>query len=97
MAPCAQILDAAVQSGEMGEIHLGDLDVKLLFESESKIQEIHGIEIELIPESFTGFDVIYVCFRGNLPEKPQNDLLDLFFQHFSRFSPCGIVAHPHGS
>jgi hypothetical protein len=92
MAADTQILDAAVQSGEMGVIHLGDLDVKPLFQSESKIQEIHGIELELIAESFARLDVIDVCFRGNLPEKPQNDLLDVCFQHF-RHSP--LAESPH--
>jgi hypothetical protein len=96
MAPEDQILDAAVEGGQMGEIHFGDLNLQLFFEGQGKIQEIHGIELELIPEPLTGLDVIDICFGGDLPDDPHYDLGDLLFKHFFRSPVLGSLQSLHG-
>lgn len=81
-----QVRDGAVEGVQAGIVDFGDLEAQSVVQREHEIEEIHGVEIELIPKAGAGLDRARLDFRCNPHQRVDDHLLDLVCRHsFSDF------------
>jgi len=61
-----KVVDAAVQRGHLGVIRFGDFYFEFLVKPNDEVQEVHGIDVELVANSQFRLNLRQVGLRSNL-------------------------------
>ena len=76
-----KVVDAAVQRGHLGVIRFGDFYFEFLVKPNDEVQEVHGIDVELVANSQFRLNLRQVGLRSNLTKDAKNRFFDLVLRH----------------
>ncbi len=86
-----KVVGGAVEGLELAVLGLGYVYTVLLSKLHHYVEEVHGIQVQLIPQADFGLDVRQVLVGGNLGNDVEYDLSDLFFVHSSVEGLCNLI------
>ncbi len=81
--PHAQVLDEGVERHELRVVGLRDLDLQLLVDADHEVQEVHRVDVELLPQVDVRADGTGVGFGRDLLKNAQHRFSDLVARHSS--------------
>jgi hypothetical protein len=70
-----------VQARELRVVSLGDVDSGRLVQGDDEVQEIHRVEVHLVPEVCFRIDRLALAFRRDARQSGADQACDLFSGH----------------